>query len=237
VETAHAIRAARAAGFFVLAAMPEAARRFAAARGYLPLGAPVVKRVAALTGGVVCADSGIVVINHRVAAQTLLMDRQGRPIPAWSGCRVLADSEVFLLMEGVRDSFRRPIFWADRRFGDHREASTDMDVVTLFAACALGSRTPLLPAPCAARPDHLVLVAPSAVYLWQPFIMEASQRFGIPEAWISRRDADRKRRTDGARRPSHHRACRCDGPHTIDARDPCRDTSAPRLRRRSRRPA
>jgi type IV secretory pathway protease TraF len=73
--------------------------------GYLPAGVPVVKRVTALTGAVVCGDSGIVVINDRVAAQTLLMDRQGRPIPAWSGCRVLADSEVFLPMEGVRDSF------------------------------------------------------------------------------------------------------------------------------------
>jgi type IV secretory pathway protease TraF len=63
-------------GDFVLAALPEAARRLAAARGYLLAGVPVVKRVAALTGDVVCADSAIVVINDRVAAQTLLMDRQ-----------------------------------------------------------------------------------------------------------------------------------------------------------------
>jgi conjugative transfer signal peptidase TraF len=92
-------------GDLVLAALPEVARRLAAERGYLPAGVPVVKRVAALAGDVVCAESGIVVINDRVAAQTLFMDRQGRPLPAWRGCRALAGSEVFLLMEDVRDSF------------------------------------------------------------------------------------------------------------------------------------
>jgi conjugative transfer signal peptidase TraF len=92
-------------GELVLAPPPEAARRLAAERGYLPAGLPVVKRVAAIAGDIVCAGSGIVVINDRVAAQTLLMDRQGRPLAAWRGCRALADSEVFLLMEGVHDSF------------------------------------------------------------------------------------------------------------------------------------
>lgn len=92
-------------GDLVLAAVPEAARRLAAERDYLPANVPAAKRVAALAGDVVCAESGIVVINDRVAAEALLMDRQGRPLPAWSGCRALDDSEVFLLMEGVRDSF------------------------------------------------------------------------------------------------------------------------------------
>ena len=92
-------------GDLVLAALPEAARRLAAERDYLPAGVPVVKRVVAFAGDVVCADSGIVVINDRVAAQTLPMDRRDRPLPAWSGCRALDDSEVFLLMEDVRDSF------------------------------------------------------------------------------------------------------------------------------------
>ena len=59
-----------------------------------------------------------------------------------------------------------------------------MDLVTLFAACALGSGAPLRPAPCAARTARPVLVAVNAVDRWQPFITEASQRFGIPEAWI-----------------------------------------------------
>jgi type IV secretory pathway protease TraF len=127
-------------GDFVLAALPEAARRLAAARGYLLAGVPVVKRVAALTGDVVCADSAIVVINDRVAAQTLLMDRQDRPIPARLPS---ARRQRGLPADGgCPRLLRRPIFRADRCFGDHREARTDMDLVALSAACALGSGTP-----------------------------------------------------------------------------------------------
>ena len=59
-----------------------------------------------------------------------------------------------------------------------------MDLVTLFAVCALRSGAPLRLAPCAARPARPMLVAVNAVDRWQPFITEASQRFGIPEAWI-----------------------------------------------------
>jgi conjugative transfer signal peptidase TraF len=92
-------------GDFVLARLPEEAARLAAERGYLPASVPVVKRVAALASDLVCADSGIVIINGRALATTLLIDRDGRPLPAWKGCRVLADGEVFLLMEGVPASF------------------------------------------------------------------------------------------------------------------------------------
>ena len=92
-------------GDLVLAELPDAFRRLAADRGYLPSGVPVVKHVAATYDDFVCANSGIVVINNRVAADTLLIDRQGRPLPAWDGCRALAEGEVFLLNEGVPGSF------------------------------------------------------------------------------------------------------------------------------------
>ncbi len=94
-----------ARGDLVLAHLPEPAERLAATRGYLPSSVPAVKRVAALADDVVCADSGIVVINNQVVATTLLIDGQGRPLPAWNGCRVLAEGEVFLLMAGVPASF------------------------------------------------------------------------------------------------------------------------------------
>lgn len=92
-------------GDLVLARLPDAARRLAADRGYLPPDVPVVKHVGAISGDIVCADSGIVVINDRVAARTLLMDRQGRSLPAWHGCRPLAEAEIFLLNDGVSASF------------------------------------------------------------------------------------------------------------------------------------
>jgi conjugative transfer signal peptidase TraF len=90
---------------FVLARLPAEAARLAAERQYLPASVPAVKRIAALAGDFVCADSGIVVINGRAVATTLLIDRDGRPLPAWKGCRALVDGEVFLLMEGVPTSF------------------------------------------------------------------------------------------------------------------------------------
>lgn len=94
-----------AAGDLVLAIAPEAARRLAAVRGYLPADVPLVKPVAARAGDLVCADSGIVIINGRVAADTLLIDGKGRPLPAWHGCRTLHHSEIFLLASKVRASF------------------------------------------------------------------------------------------------------------------------------------
>jgi len=99
------IRGAPHRSDFVLARLPSEAARLAAERDYIPASVPVVKRVAALAGDLVCADSGIVVINGRAVATTLLIDHDGRPLPAWKGCRPLAGDEVFLLMEGVPASF------------------------------------------------------------------------------------------------------------------------------------
>jgi conjugative transfer signal peptidase TraF len=92
-------------GDLVLAHLPESAARLAADRHYLPLSVPVLKRIAGLAGDLVCADSGIVVVNDHVAAGTLLIDREGRPLPAWTGCRTLTHDEVFLLMADVPASF------------------------------------------------------------------------------------------------------------------------------------
>ncbi len=92
-------------GDLVLAWPPREASGLAAARGYLPENVPLVKRVAAMAGDVVCANSGIVVMNDRIVAETLLIDAQGRPLPAWNDCRTLKVGEAFLLMEGVPASF------------------------------------------------------------------------------------------------------------------------------------
>jgi type IV secretory pathway protease TraF len=40
-----------------------------------------------------------------IVAETLLIDRAGRPIPAWRGCPTLARDEVILLMADVPASF------------------------------------------------------------------------------------------------------------------------------------
>jgi conjugative transfer signal peptidase TraF len=92
-------------GDLVLAGTPASLRLLAAERGYVPATVPLVKRVAALCGETVCAVSHSITIDGRHVADQLLVDHLGRALPAWSGCRTLDRGEVFLLMEGVPDSF------------------------------------------------------------------------------------------------------------------------------------
>lgn len=101
VYPAAAIRA----GDLVLAALPPAAIELAAARGYLPRGLPVIKRVAAVPGDCVCAVGGTLSINGRDAARTLAADGAGRALQAWVGCRMLRTEELFLLGDRNQASF------------------------------------------------------------------------------------------------------------------------------------
>jgi conjugative transfer signal peptidase TraF len=84
-------------GDVVLARLPAFAARWAAERGYLPAGVPLIKPIAAGYGDHVCVRSGIVRINGRVVARTLVRDSRGRPLAAWPGCRLLTRDEWFLL--------------------------------------------------------------------------------------------------------------------------------------------
>ncbi len=91
-------------GELVLATIPVWARRLAAQRHYLPLNVPVVKRIAALSGDDICANQETVSINEKAIAIRLKSDRQGRPLPAWTGCKHLGPDDVLLLMPH-KDSF------------------------------------------------------------------------------------------------------------------------------------
>jgi conjugative transfer signal peptidase TraF len=92
-------------GDLVLVRMPASVRDLAAARGYLPSTVPLVKRVAALGGDVVCILDNEVIVGGKTVATRLEHDRSGRPLPRWSDCRTLDIDEVFLLMAAVPDSF------------------------------------------------------------------------------------------------------------------------------------
>lgn len=85
-------------GELVLATAPSWARTLAAERNYLPFDVPVVKRIAALSGDVVCAGQNSVWINGITATHRLKSDRRGRPLPDWTGCKRLGPDDVFLLM-------------------------------------------------------------------------------------------------------------------------------------------
>ena len=94
-----------ARGDLVLAHLPGPAAALAAERHYLPLSVPVVKRIAALAGDLVCAKSGMVTVNNHDAARALRADVEGRQLPAWHDCRPLESGEILLLMADVPASF------------------------------------------------------------------------------------------------------------------------------------
>jgi conjugative transfer signal peptidase TraF len=93
------LRTARPAdvGALALLRLPEPVRSLAAARGYLPAGVLLVKPVAAAAGDLVCRHGPLVAINARTVARAAHFDREGRPLPRWSGCRRLGTAQVFLL--------------------------------------------------------------------------------------------------------------------------------------------
>lgn len=98
-------------GEFAVAWLPERARAEAARRSYLPLGVPLVKKVAAAAGDTVCANGPRVTIEGHVVAWRQQRDRKGRSLASWSGCRRLRAGELFLL------SLKVPGAYDGRYFG------------------------------------------------------------------------------------------------------------------------
>jgi conjugative transfer signal peptidase TraF len=99
-------------GDLVLVHTPNSVKMLAAERHYLPANVPLVKRIAAVTGDEICAHGEAVSINGHALANRLRVDRMGRGLPAWFGCRTLGQNDVFLLMKAVPDSFDGRYFGA-----------------------------------------------------------------------------------------------------------------------------
>jgi len=76
---------------------PPALAGFLAARGYLPRGLPLLKRVAALPGALVCRSGVFVTVDGVAVARALARDRASRPLPMWAGCRTVRRDEIFLI--------------------------------------------------------------------------------------------------------------------------------------------
>jgi conjugative transfer signal peptidase TraF len=85
---------------FVRPPAPLAARL--AAAGFLPKGALLLKQIAAVAPSLARRTGDVVTLDGHPAARALDRDRYGRPLPVWSGCRRLADGEVFFLNDDPR---------------------------------------------------------------------------------------------------------------------------------------
>lgn len=92
-------------GDTVLVRLPAHVQAFAAQRGYLPEGVPLLKRIGALSPQKVCLLGREVFVDGRTVATALAHDSQHRPLPTWSGCRAMATDEVFLLSDSHPASF------------------------------------------------------------------------------------------------------------------------------------
>lgn len=95
----YAVRglAAPDVGDLVAVRPPDALANFLDERGYLPIGAPMLKRVAALSGQTICRWGVVVSVDGVELGRALERDRNGRPLPVWQGCRRVLPSELFLL--------------------------------------------------------------------------------------------------------------------------------------------
>lgn len=103
------------AGDMVIARLPDAMRDFAAQRHYLPANVPLVKRVAGVPGDTVCALGQEIFVNGRWAAERLVRDGTGRPMPWWRGCVTLRQGALFLLMTDSPASFDGRYFGPTQR--------------------------------------------------------------------------------------------------------------------------
>lgn len=72
--------------------------------GYLPLGVPLLKPVAALPGQLVCRIGAAVSVDGKQFGDALARDHRGRPLPVWQGCRHVLPGQIFVMNPAVPTS-------------------------------------------------------------------------------------------------------------------------------------
>ncbi len=91
-------------GRFVTVSAAAVAPDYARARDFADPTDRFIKRVAAVSGDVVCGRGDIVEIGDALILTRASADSAGRALPRWEGCRTLMHDEVFLLGD-TSDSF------------------------------------------------------------------------------------------------------------------------------------
>ena len=96
----------------VIVIPPKAVARFLSDGSYLPIGAPLLKYVAALSGQEICRVGFTITIDGTAVGDARERDSRGRPLPVWNGCHVIGDDEVFLFNPLSPDSLDGRYFGA-----------------------------------------------------------------------------------------------------------------------------
>jgi conjugative transfer signal peptidase TraF len=81
----------------VVARPPAQLANLLDARGYLPRGVALIKRVLGLPGQVACRHGSAISVDGIDMGLARESDHAGRALPAWQGCHQLGDGEVFLM--------------------------------------------------------------------------------------------------------------------------------------------
>jgi conjugative transfer signal peptidase TraF len=84
---------------------PQALAQFLANRRYLSTGVPMLKRVLALPGQIVCRNWRTVTVDGVAMGEALERDTQGHALPVWQGCHGIAEGEIFLMNWQSKASF------------------------------------------------------------------------------------------------------------------------------------
>lgn len=92
-------------GSIVLVRLPAGVAAFAAQRGYLPEGVPIVKRIGAVAPQTVCVVDRLVWIDGVPMAAVLVHDGARRLLHPWAQCRALIEGELFFLSDTHPASF------------------------------------------------------------------------------------------------------------------------------------
>jgi conjugative transfer signal peptidase TraF len=93
-----------AATELVVVQPPDLLAAFLDLNGYLPIGAPMLKRVLALPGQTVCRNGLKIAVDGVDVGEGRERDGRNRPLPVWHGCRVIADGDVFVMNWQSADS-------------------------------------------------------------------------------------------------------------------------------------
>lgn len=91
-------------GDLVAVTPPDRVARFLAESGRLPLGVPLLKHVRALTSQTVCRDGADLTVDGVSVGAARSQDDRGHDLPIWSGCRTLAEGEIFVMNVEVAGS-------------------------------------------------------------------------------------------------------------------------------------
>lgn len=102
-------------GDWVAAFAPDAARKLASDRDYLPENYPLIKQVWAAQGQIICANSWQVSGPNGSVLTRARQDRLGRDMPWFEGCMTLDSGQYFLV--SIDENYGRLYGFDSRYFG------------------------------------------------------------------------------------------------------------------------